>query len=108
MKTKKAPAKKSKKAQQPYVLVRCRDAGVHAGTLVSNKGRTVELKNSTRIWYWNGAASLSELAVFGAKNPATCKFGVKVSAITLLEACEIIVCGPAGAKMIQETTPWRA
>jgi hypothetical protein len=94
--------------KQPYVIVRCRDAGVHAGTLVSNKGRTVVLEKSTRIWHWSGAASLSELAVFGAKHPDKCKFGVKVPHITLLEACEIIMCSPKGEKMIKETTPWRA
>ena len=30
-------------------------------------GDEVELKNCRRIWYWNGAASLSELALSGVK-----------------------------------------
>ena len=96
------------KKQHKFVIVRSRDAGVHAGTLVSNRGRTVVLKDSIRIWYWSGAATLSELAVYGPNNPASCKFGVPVKEITLLEACEIIVCEPTGAKAIREVPSWRA
>ena len=97
-----------KKTQNPFVIVRCREAGVHAGVLVSNKGRTVELRDSIRIWYWSGAASLSELAVYGPKNPDACKFAVPVSRITQLEACEIIVCEPAGESAIKGVKSWRA
>ena len=96
------------KNTEKFVIVRCRDAGVHSGVLVSNKGRTVKLKDSIRIWYWSGAASLSELAVYGPKNPNSCKFGIPVSEITLLDACEIIVCAPAGAKAIKDVPSWRA
>lgn len=98
----------TKKAQKPYVIVRSRDAGVHAGYLQKVEGANVTLTNATRIWYWKGAATLSELAVYGAKSPSECKFGVKVSTITILNACEIISTEPAGAKMIQDTPPWRA
>src|SRR5512133_3357102 len=56
-----------------YVIVRCRDAGVHAGEFIAHPAaRTVVLKNSRRLWYWSGAASLSELAVYGAKNVSAC------------------------------------
>lgn len=99
---------KKKKTQNPFVIVRCRDAGVHAGVLVSNKGRTVVLRDSIRIWYWAGAASLSELAVYGPNNPGQCKFAVPVSCITLLEACEIIVCQPVGEAAIKGVKSWRA
>ena len=94
--------------KRPYVIVRCRDAGVHAGEYVKHSGREVQLFNARRIWFWKGAASLSELAVHGAKNPSECKFSVPVDTLTLLDACEIIHCQPAGAKMIRECAEWRA
>ena len=91
-----------------YVIVRGRDCGVHAGEFVSREGREVVLRNSRRIWYWKGAASLSELAVHGAKDVAACKFGVPIpGAIELLDACEVIPCSPAGQKMIQCCPEWR-
>lgn len=91
-----------------YVIVRCRNAGVHAGEYVSHNGSEVVLKNSRRIWYWSGAASLSELAVRGAKNPSKCKFPAAVPDIVLLDACEIITCMEAGAKMIQSCPEWKS
>jgi len=111
--------KTAKKAASPksydprtgaYVIVRCRDAGVHAGEFVAHPAdRTVVLKNSRRLWYWSGAASLSELAVYGAKNASNCKFGVLIKEpIQLLDACEIIVCQSSAKGMIEQCPEWRA
>ena len=99
---------KKSEGKGKYVIVRCRDAGVHAGELVSHSGREVTLNNSRRIWYWKGAASLSELATEGAKYPDQCKFAVPVGEIVLLEACEIITCTSKAKKMIQECKEWKA
>lgn len=38
-----------------YVIVRCRDAGVHAGVLESHQGRECVLTDSRRLWYWKPA-----------------------------------------------------
>lgn len=51
------------------VLVRGDKSGVFFGTLAAKEGSEVTLKNCRRIWYWNGAASLSLLALEGAKKP---------------------------------------
>ena len=108
--TTKSTTKKNatKKATRPFVIVRCRNAGVHAGELVSRKGTEVMLHNSRRIWKWSGAATLSELAVYGAKNPAECRFGVCLPVIEVLDACEIIQCQPQGEAMIRNQVEWRA
>lgn len=105
MNTKKTATKKL-----PYVIVRCRDAGVHAGELESDTAKGVVLRNARRIWYWTGAATLSELAVYGSKTPETCKFPPKVERIKLRasDVAEVIDCQPAGEKMIREQAEWRA
>ena len=38
-----------------YVIVRCKDAGVHAGYLVSHHDRQCVLRKSRRLWYWKPA-----------------------------------------------------
>jgi len=48
------------------------------GYLKAVKGRKVELVNARRLWYWSGAASLSQMALEGVKNPDTCKFPAAV------------------------------
>ena len=91
-----------------YVIVRTYSAGVHAGTLVFRKGKEVVLKNARRLWYWDGAASLSELAVHGVSKPGNCKFPAVVPEITLTEAIEIIPCTKEAKNIIQAVPEWKA
>ena len=55
-----------------YCMVRTRSAGVFAGTLTALEGQTATLTNARRIWYWDGAASLSQLANDGPSKPQNC------------------------------------
>ena len=73
-----------------YVIVRTYSAGVFAGNLVSRKGTEVVMSDARRLWYWAGAASLSELAMRGTSKPNDCKFPVAVSRVELTEAIEIL------------------
>ena len=57
-----------------YVIVRTYSAGVFAGYLEKRNGQEVILRQARRIWYWDGAASLSQLAEEGTKRPENCKF----------------------------------
>ena len=75
-----------------YVIVRGDRSGVFAGTLESYEGREVTLTNCRRLWYWDGAASISQIAVDGTVNPAECKFTVTVDEIIIMDAIEIITC----------------
>jgi hypothetical protein len=89
-----------------YCVVRTYSAGVHAGILESKDGKEVVLRDSRRIWYWAGAASLSELAGRGTSNPIECKFPAPVDAILLTEAIEIIPCTDEAEKSIRGVPVW--
>lgn len=84
-----------------YVIVRCKDAGVHAGVLRGNEGREAVLENSRRLWYWKPAEGkfLSAVAESGLHNDS--KVGMAVSRIHLTETCEIIRCSENAAESIQ-------
>jgi hypothetical protein len=76
-----------------YVIVRCRDAGVHAGVLKSYNGREAVLAESRRLWYWkpaNNQKYLSGCAVAGLHSDS--KVGAPISLTVLTETCEIIAC----------------
>ena len=90
-----------------YVIVRTYSAGVFAGNLERRKGKEVVLKNARRVWFWEGAASLSQLAVDGTSAPSKCKFPCPVSEITLTEAIEIISCTEKAEKSIKGVPIWR-
>ena len=77
------------------VIIRTYSAGVHFGTLVSKKKKEVVLKNARRIWYWEGAFTLSGIAEKGVAN--TSKISTVAPEILLTEAIEIIPCTEAAA-----------
>lgn len=89
------------------VLIRGNRSGVEFGELVSQNGSEVTLKNARRIWYWDGAASLSQLAKDGTSNPSSCKFTVSVDSITILDTIEIIPCTDKAVKSIEEVKVWK-
>lgn len=83
-----------------WVIVRCRDAGVHFGKLKSYEGREVVLEESRRMWYWvaEKGHTLSGCAIHGIKKSS--KIAGKIDKIILLEACEIIKCSKSSADSI--------
>jgi hypothetical protein len=91
-----------------YVLIRAYSAGVHFGVLTKREGKEVWLKDARRIWYWEGAATLSQLAVDGVTKPNLCKFSVTVPKMILTEAIEIIPCTPKAVNCILGVPEWKA
>ena len=89
------------------VIIRGDRSGVEFGELVEQNGSVVTLKNARRLWYWAGAASLSQLAMDGTKRPQDCKFTVTVSSITILDAVEIIPCTDKAIKASEEVDEWK-
>lgn len=90
-----------------YVIVRTYTAGVFAGYLDSRNEQEVVLLKARRIWYWSGAASLSQLAVDGTSNPEDCKFPAEVSRVELLQAIEILDVTSKAEKSIKAVKVWQ-
>ena len=91
----------------PYVVVRCNRASTCAGYLKERQGQEVTLLQGRRLWYWDGAASLSQLAMEGVKRPANCKFPCEVEEILLLDAIEIMPATEAARLSIAGAPEWR-
>ena len=90
-----------------YIICRTYSAGVFAGTLVSRNGQEVELKQARRLWYWDGAASLSQLAMEGVKKPENCKFPCEVSSVVLLNAIELLPVTKQARASIAQVATWQ-
>lgn len=91
-----------------YVIVRAEGAGVFAGILKEKDGNEVVLTDARRLWYWAGAASLSQLAQEGTHRPQDCKFPCAVDEIVILNVLEIIGTTEAAEKSIREVRTWTA
>lgn len=90
-----------------YVIVRTQSAGVFAGYLETRNGQEVVMRQARRLWYWRGAASLSQLAMEGVKFPLDCKFPIAVDRVELLQAIEILDVTETARRIIEEVPVWR-
>ena len=84
-----------------YVIIRTEKAGVFAGYLQSRDGAEATLVNARRLWYWDGAASLSQLAMEGVSKPDNCQFPCEVDLITLIGVIEVISATEQARKSIK-------
>jgi len=96
-----------KPMEDNYVIVRTYSAGVFAGYIVSRNGQEVVMKNARRLWYWDGAASLSQLAMEGTSKPENCKFPCEVERVELLNVIEILNTTEKAEKSIKEVPIWK-
>jgi hypothetical protein len=94
----------------PYSIVRCESAGVFFGQVVSHDPQTgiATIKDCRRLWYWAGAASLSQLAVDGTSKPGECKFPVATPCQMVAKVIEMIPVTEKAAETINSTTIWKA
>lgn len=72
-----------------HCVVRTYSAGVHLGEVVGREGTAVLLKDARRLWKWNGAFTLSEVASKGVSKTGS-RIAVSVPLMELTEAVEII------------------
>lgn len=90
-------------------ILRSPDAGVFYGEMENEitESRIVKLTNARQIWYWEGAATLMQLAKYGTTKPQKCKFTVTVDEITICNVSEIIPCTEEAIKSIDSVIEWK-
>jgi hypothetical protein len=94
------------KKYEGYKIVRTYSAGVFAGEIVTRNEKEVVMKNARRLWSWSGAASLSQLAMEGTKDPRNCKFPCEVNLVELTEVIEILDCTKVAENSIKSVPVW--
>lgn len=98
---------KKSTSENRYVIIRSINAGCFAGDLVERDGDSVTLSNARRLWYWAGAASLSQLAMEGTSKPKDCKFPPVVTKQEVLGVIEILDVTKAARTSIEGVPAWR-
>lgn len=92
---------------EKYYIVRGDRSGVFFGKIAERHGQEVTLTECRRLWYWDGAASISQLALDGTAAPAKCQFTVTLDGLTLLDAIELIPCTDKAVASIKAVPVWR-
>lgn len=96
-------------ATKQKCILRSPDAGVFYGEIKNeiDSSRIVTLNNARQIWYWEGAATLLQLAKTGTVKPEKCKFTITVDEITICNVSEIIPCTDIAMESIDSVEEWK-
>lgn len=93
------------------VIVRSYGAGVFFGTLNEAEKTedkwTVELLNCRRLWSWEGACSITQLAVDGTTKPDDCRFTLTEGSIVIATVIEIHACTEKAITSIEGVKEWK-
>lgn len=88
-------------------IVRCDRAGVFYGEIEGRNGSEVKMRNVRCLWYWEGAATLLQLAAEGTTKPKECKFTMTIDSLEVLDAIEIIPCAAKAIESIESVKEWK-
>ena len=93
------------------VLIRSYAAGVHFGYLKEEKfteaGKVVTLVKTRRVYYWSGAASLSQIALEGVTNPNDCKITVEIAENEIVNVIETLPLTEKAFKILNSVKIWK-
>ena len=107
------PAESIKKSKEEtnmdnkYYIIRGDRSGVFFGQIAGRNGQEVELRNVRKLWYWDGACAVEQLAVGGVTNPSDCKFTVVVPEMVVTDALQIIPCSDKAAQILARAKVWK-
>lgn len=88
-----------------YVIVRTEKAGVHHGFLAEDCERVVLLTKARRLWRWNGANTLNEIAIHGPAENSN--ISEEVAEISVRGVIEVIPCTLKATKNLMRQR-WKA
>lgn len=89
------------------VIVRANGAGVFFGELKEKNGTEVTMCNVRKLFYWDGAAAIEQLAVDGTLSPDNCKFTVWVDEMTIDNVLQVIPCTEKAIQSLTNVKVWK-
>ena len=92
---------------EQYYIVRTNRAGVFFGKIKEQNKDEVTMTDVRKIWYWDGACAVEQLAIDGTKKPYNCKFTVVVPEMTVADPIQIIPCTEKATKSLVGVEVWQ-
>lgn len=105
-------ADRSATNKEGYSVVRTSTAGVHIGFVEEfgtkyHHHQYAKLTSARRLHYWEGACSLSQVAMDGV-NESKSRISVAVPVIELTDVIEVIPCSDKAARFFQTAKEWKS
>ena len=93
------------------VMIRSYASGVFYGYLKEKKaelnGVNITLVNARRIHYWDGACSLTQLAIDGTVAPTNCRITDAITSQWIANVIEILPISNKSQKILDGVKPWK-
>lgn len=100
-------SKEENNMDNKYYIIRGDRSGVFFGQIAGRNGKEVELRNVRKLWWWDGACAVEQLAVDGVTNPRNCKFTVVVPEMVITDVIQILPCSDKAAQILAEAKTWK-
>lgn len=93
--------------KEQFYIVRTDRAGVFFGKITERSANEVVMTDVRKLWYWDGACAVEQLATEGTKAPGNCKFTVTVSEMAIANPIQIIPCTDKAVESICGVKAWK-
>ena len=90
-----------------YYIVRADRAGVFFGKIKEASKDEVVMTEVRKLWYWDGACAVEQLALEGTNKPRNCKFTVVIPEMAIASPIQIIPCTDEATKSISGVAVWK-
>lgn len=93
--------------ENKYYIVRADRAGVFFGQIKEQSRDMVTMTNVRKIFYWDGACAVEELATNGTKKPNQCKITVEIPEMVIADPIQIIPCTDKAVEVLSGVKVWQ-
>lgn len=88
-----------------YYVVRTDRAGVFFGKIKENKGISIVMRDVRKIYYWNGACAVEQIATSGVKSDS--KLTVTIPEMEIASPIQIIQCTDVALENLKSQKEWK-
>ena len=92
---------------EKYYIVRTAQAGVFFGKIKEKSHDEITMTDVRKLFYWNGACAVEEIATNGVARPDDCKFTVVIPEMTIADPIQIIPCTDKAVKILTGVSVWK-
>lgn len=90
------------------IIARIERAGVFHGTLAAKDAEITTMTDVRRIYYWEGALSVTDMSVTGVNASSKITLPAKRVVFQTARVIELVECTDEANKSIESIKPWKA
>ncbi len=93
--------------ENQYYVVRTNRAGVFFGKIKEASHDEITMTEVRKLWHWEGACAVEQLAIDGTSKSHKCNFTVVVPEMTIADPIQIIPCTEKATKSLSGVDIWK-